>query len=549
MDLYCQARIDTMSLQSDINGERMLSNSAKCVLAIDLGTGGPKVALVSNRGNVLAHATKDIPVRFLPGGVAENDPREWWNAIVGLARKCISDSNISVDDVVSVSCTTQWSVTVPVDKDGEPVMNAVSWMDTRGAKYCRALSDGLIKVQGYDIFKLLRWIRLTGGCPTHSGADSLAHVLFIKNELPEIYRKTFKFLEPMDYFNFRLTGKFAATSGTMFAMWLTDNRNLNKAVYDDGLLRLTGIDREKLPELLPPDTILGTLTPKAAEELGLRQDTKVVMGTGDNHSATMGSGAVRDFEAHCYIGTTSWFSCHVPFKKTDIGHLITTLPAAMPGRNLVLAQQGTGGECFKFLKDNILFAKDELDIAEPHDSLEKMNALAASAPPGSRGVLFSPFLTGALTPVDDRHTHASFMNLTLKTTRAHLVRAVMEGVAYNLRWLLPHFKKFIGHDLKVLNFIGGGAQSDVWSQILADVLDCEIRQMASPRQANVRGAAFTAMMALGLVNRDEIGSLAPVAHTYTPNSANRAIYDKMFAEFVAVYNRNKSIYRRLNPDT
>ncbi|MBM3289150.1 MAG: xylulose kinase, partial [Candidatus Hydrogenedentes bacterium] len=321
----------------------MKTSETKYVLAIDLGTGGPKIALVSTRGAIAGHETEDMAIQFTPDGGAEQDANEWWNAAVRATRRILDHSGVAREDVVAVSVTTQWSLTVPVGEDGEPLANAICWMDTRGAKYCKALKDSPIKIAGCGPIKLWRWLRLTGGMPQDSGNDSLAHVLFLKNERPDVYRAAHKLLEPMDFFTHRLTGRFAACYGGVFSLWVADMRNADRLVYDDGLMRLAGVDRDKLADLVPPLTVLGTLTERAANDLGLHTGVQVIVGTGDNHSCTIGSGAVRDFEGHIYVGTTSWLACHVPWKKLDILHMLTTVPSAIPGRNIVMAQQGTGG--------------------------------------------------------------------------------------------------------------------------------------------------------------------------------------------------------------
>jgi len=519
----------------------------KYVLAIDLGTGGPKVALVTTRGEIIGHETEDLSITFTPDGGAEQDARGWWDSIARASRRILERTKVAREDVIAASVTTQWSLTVAVDQNGEPLMNAICWMDTRGAKYCKALKDGFIKIANCEVTRLWRWLRLTGGCPTDSGFDSLAHVLYIKNERPDIYRATHKFLEPMDYINLRLTGKFTACYGGVFSMWITDARDVARLKYDDGLLKIAGLDRDKFADLTPPLTVIGNLTPASAADLGLHTGVQVIVATGDNHSATVGSGAVKDYEGHCYVGTTSWLSSHVPFKKMDIFHLITTMPAAIPGKNIVLAQQGTGGECFRFLKENILFRDDACATAPaPEDAYERMNELAKTVPPGCDGLIFTPFLTGAMTPADDHHTRSAFINQSLKTTRAHYVRAVMEGVSFNLRWLLPYVEKFMARRFDALNYIGGGAQSGTWCQIMADVLDRPIRQIDDPRQANVRGAALLASLALGHISFDEIAATVPVKNTYTPNPDNRALYDALAREFVDFYSRNRAMYKRLN---
>ncbi len=162
----------------------------KYILCIDLGTSGPKVSLVNMQGEVLMHESEPTPIAFLPNGGAEQKPSDWWNAVKSAAKRLIARRIIPPQDIIAISATSQWSTTVAVDKNGRPLMNAISWMDTRGAKYIKDIITGLIKIQGYDVTKLLTWLSLTGGAPAHSGKDSIAHILFIKNERPDIYNQT-----------------------------------------------------------------------------------------------------------------------------------------------------------------------------------------------------------------------------------------------------------------------------------------------------------------------------------------------------------------------
>ncbi len=185
------------------------------VLAIDLGSGGPKAAVVSETGQVMASAEENVTTTLLPRGGAEQDPHEWWNGAKRAAKKVIRACGVSAEDIVAVSCDSQWSVVTPVDEKGEPLMNAIHWLDKRGGPYNRKITRGFPSVQGYGLRKLRKWIKLTGMVPTHSGVDSLGHVLFIKNERPDIYAKTYKFIEPMDYLTARLTGEITATQKTM----------------------------------------------------------------------------------------------------------------------------------------------------------------------------------------------------------------------------------------------------------------------------------------------------------------------------------------------
>ncbi|GIW45188.1 MAG: carbohydrate kinase [Candidatus Binatia bacterium] len=516
------------------------------VLAIDMGTSAVKAALVSSRGEVASSATLPISTRLLPRGGAEQDPEEWWKQVTGAARATLAEQPALREKIVAVACTTQWAVTVPVDRYGNPLGPAISWMDTRGAPYVRAIVRGWPNVSGYGAYKLFTWIRLTGGAPSRSGVDGLGHVLFLKNEQPELYRAAYKFLEPMDYLNARLTGRIAASYGTMFPYWLTDNRNPHRIYYHPRLLAWAGIEPEKLPELKPVNSVLGPLRPEVAEELGLRPDTVVVMGSSDGHSAAIGAGSVRDFVGYFYVGTTAWLSCHVPWKRSDLRHMLTTMPAALAGRYVVAAEQGMAGRCLEFLKDNVLLPSNDPSVAPLEDPYAYLGSLAASVAPGSDGLLFTPWINGVLAPRDDPWTRSAFVNQSHRTTRAHYVRAVMEGVAFNVRWLRVHVEKFVGRPFPDLRFIGGAAVSDLWCQIFADILNCRILRPAHPRAANAVGAAFAAFATLGVLDAERMEQRIAIERVFTPDRSTRQLYDERFGEFLDLYRRLGPVYRRLN---
>src|SRR3990170_3150182 len=511
------------------------------VLAFDLGTGGPKVALVATDGEVVGHEVEKTDLILLPGGGAEQDPSDWWGAISSGAKKLLARSLVPADRIVGIGVTAQWMGTVAIDRDGNHLANAIIWMDARGGKYARRITKGgPINMSGYSIPKLRRWLSITGGLPSRTGKDSIGHILFIKNEWPDVYERTYKFLEPMDYLNYRLTGIPAASYDTITGHWLTDNRDLSNVRYVDKLIALTGVDREKLPDLRPTGAILGPITAEIAREFGLREDVQVVMGTPDTESAAVGSGAVGDFEAHLYIGTSSWLTCHVPFKKTDVINSITSLPSGIPGRYLVATEQDTAGACLTLLRDNIFFPDDELsDGAAPDDTIEIFNRMAERVPAGSDKLIFTPWLNGERTPVENHLVRGGFFNQSLSSTRAHFVRAVFEGVAYNTRWMHRTVERFVKRRFDAINFIGGGAKSSLWSQIHADVLDRTIRQVKDPGLANARGAAFVALVALGYMTFDDIPERVQITNTYDPNPDNRKVYDELFGEFLNIYKNNK----------
>ncbi|TFG05196.1 MAG: xylulose kinase [Promethearchaeota archaeon] len=538
----------------------MAKDDVKYILAHDHGTSGSKAAIISTHGDVVDFEFQEVPLYLMEGGGAEQDPAEWWDAIMTTSKKLLDKGSVPVEDIVAVCDSSQWSGTVAVDKDGNHLHNAIIWMDTRGQPYIKKIMGGLIEISGYSIKHLLQyflklggWINITAGAPGLAGKDSIAHILFLKNELPEVYEKTYKFLECKDYINLCFTGEFAASYDSIHLHWVTDVRDINNIVYHKGLIKKLKIDNAKLPPLKQAIDVLGPIKKEVADELGLEKDVKVVMGSPDLQSAAIGSGAVKDFETHIYIGTSSWVICHVPFMKTDIFHNIVSLPSAQPGKYFAASEQETAGACLSFLRDNLLYHKDEL-LDEERISEDKLKTgiykvfdrIVETSPAGSNRLIFTPWLWGERTPIEDHTVRAGLLNLSLQTTRADLIRAIYEGVAYNSRWVLQYLEQFCGRKLDPINIIGGGAKSDIWCQIYADVLNRSIRQVKDPIQANARGAAFIASVGLGYITFDDIPKYIEYTNIFHPNPNNRKTYDTLFDEFLNIYEKNKEMYKRLN---
>jgi xylulokinase len=284
-----------------------------------------------------------------------------------------------------------------------------------------------------------------------------------------------------------------------------------------------------------------------ADDIGLSRQVQVVMGTPDIPAAAVGSGAVDDYSGHIYIGTSSWLTCHVPYKKTDILHNIASLPSAIPGRYFVVNEQETAGACLSFLRDNVVYHKDELvceaDVANVYQLFDR---IAARVPAGSDKLIFTPWLYGERTPIEDHSVRSCLFNISLRTTREHIVRAVFEGVAFNTRWLLSTVERFVKRPMDDLRMIGGGANSAVWCQIHADVLNRTVRQVKDPILANLRGSGLLGAVALGYLRFEDIPDMVEVAGTFRPNPDHRAIYDELYREFLNIYKRNKAIFARLN---
>lgn len=522
------------------------------VVAVDLGTSGLKVGAASVTGRLVWHEHHPVATRR-EGRAATQDAEGWWRTIRDAVRARVADGTVPAERVVAVACGGQWASTVPVDEKGSPVGDCVMWQDHRGARHAHRLVGG--PVAGYAPLTALRWVRRTGGVP--GGNMPVAHILRIEHDEPELAAATRWYLEPVDYLTMRFTGEASASHASMVASWLTDNRHLDRLDYDADLVRRAGIDPAKLPPLRPTGSVVGTVAAPVAADIGLPSGVQVVAGVPDLHTSTVGAGTVRDFDVHLAVSTSAWIGGPVPFKKTDVLRQIASVPGLGDGSYLIANSHDTGGQCLQWLRDSILAPDDALGrpparsyggapAPGPAWSFDDLTALAATVPPGSGGVLFTPWLLGEKSPVEDRHARAGFHNMSLATTRADLVRAVMEGVAHNNRWLHEAVERFAGRRLDPIRMVGGGALSDLWCQIHADVLDRTIERVTGPVDANLRGAAVLAGLALGVVRRSEVRDLVAVDRTFAPDGANRAAYERLYAEFPKLYSSQKAMFARLN---
>ena len=511
-------------------------SSERYALAIDLGSGALKVGIVSLTGEIAAFDETPVETERTSAGGAIQDAGGWWDAVRALARSVLSE--VPADRVVAVSCTGQWASTVPVDADGEPVGPCLMWLDTRGSEHARRAVGG--PLLGYSPSALLTWIRRTAGVPSPYGGDPISHMLHLERDEPRTASAARWYLEPVDYLSMRFTGRAAATLASMSGAWLTDNRRLDRYSYDPVLVRKAGLPLAKLPPLMAAGSLIGPVRADVAGELGLGPDVQVVTGMPDVHTSTLGTGAVEDGLAHTSISTTSWISLPTRRKKTDAIHSIATIPGLDASTYIIANNQEAAGLCLRWLRD-----------ALPGDGplgFEELIELAATAAAGSGGIVFTPWIAGERCPVDDRNARGGWHNLSVQTTGADLVRAVLEGVAYNSRWLLRSVERFAHRRLDPLRIFGGGAQSDLWCQIYADILDRPIERVADPVHVNLRGAALLAALALGTLRQREIRDLVPVERVFTPDPRNRIVYDELYAEFARLYKIQRRMFARLNRD-
>ncbi len=509
------------------------------ILSIDLGTTGLKVALVNPAGDLLAVATRAIETILLPPHGAEQDPVQIWSSVIDAMRQVLHAPGVDRIQLAAITCTSQYFSLVPVDRDLQPVMNLMLWMDQRGQTQSHAL-------YARHPHALTTWVEIHGMMPLPSGNDSLSHMLWVQEQRPEIHERTYKYLEPMDYVIARLTGECASTLCTAFPLLLTDNRDLSALQYSHELLGLAGVDPEKLAELRPIGSQVGSVRRTLAEDLEISPTTPVFVGINDTQAVAIGTATFRGRHGAINFGTTSQVLAHVGGKKSDLEHALISMPSAIAGRYMVMAENGLGGKPLDHFLRNMVFASDALADHSSSDLFSGIEAATASVPAGSDGLLFLPWLTGAQAPESHAPTRGGFLNLSLHTTRAHMVRAILEGVAFNMRWVLPSVEAFVDQEFEELLFSGGGAVSDAWAQILADVSRRPVAQLCEPGYVNNRATAFLGFVALGELGLNDIGNLCRIQRHYTPRREVAETYDKLFTQFVAAFEQNRAIFEALN---
>ncbi|MDD5748328.1 MAG: FGGY-family carbohydrate kinase [Actinomycetota bacterium] len=502
------------------------------VIAHDVGTGGSKVALTDFKGRILASKFCPYETSYPKEHWAEQEPDGWWRAITSTTREVVSDSGVDPGRISGVIFSTQMIGVLPVDRGGSPLRKAIIWLDGRAQEQAQRIIRRLTKT-------LL--LTIAGGLPT--GKDVIPKLMWLKENEPDVYSETYKFLEVNSYLVQRCCGEFvydySAASGTgMF--------DFKKKEWDPFLFKLFKLDLTKMPRVDASSAKAGELKGDAASEMGLPPGIPVFVGTGDIPSATVGSGALEDGQGHVYIGSSGWIAVTVPKSVNDGKKGIVSIASADPERYILLSETESAGACFKWFAEEV--TPKASDIGEGKDIFDYLNELASKAPPGSNGILFCPWIYGERSPIPDATVRGGFVNLSIDNRRPDLVRSVLEGVALHGRWMLESVRP-LGFSSPVLRAIGGGAKSDLWMQIYADVTGVRIERVEEPQESGARGAALIAALGLGFY-RDfpSISEVVKVSGVFEPRKEYREVYDESFDAMKEVYRSLKKLYERLNAE-
>jgi len=521
----------------------------KYIISHDLGTSSDKAILITVFGEIIDTAKVDYPLYHPEPGFAEQEPLDLWKAVCTTTKEVIAKTKVSVNDIVGMTFSSQMQGMIPVSQEGEPLTRSMTWLDGRAADITREKLWTQPRVMGYNLLRLRKFIKITGGSPGQAGKDIIGKLLWLKKFKPEIFNKAYKFIDIKDFVILKLTGKFTTSADVGVIWWLMDTRN-NKNQWHAGLCKLAGITPDRLAEVKESAAIVGTLTDEAAQKTGLNKNTPIVNGAGDLGCAALGSGAINAGEMHISVGTSGWVAGHVTKRKIDILNYTGCVGSTNPQKYyLGMAHQETAGLCLEWLKNNVLYHEKQLMQEKQKSKIyEVLDDLAEKAGPGAEGLLFTPWMYGERCPLDDDYVRGSLMNLSLKHSRDHLIRAVLEGISFNTRWAM-HTLENLYSKVTELNFIGGGATSDLWCQIMADICNRKINQMENAQQAGAKGIALLASMTLGYIKSyEEIKNYIKVKNTFLPNPEHRELYDNMFKEFKNIYKQNRKWYKRMNQD-
>ncbi|MEE8469853.1 MAG: FGGY-family carbohydrate kinase [Dehalococcoidia bacterium] len=503
---------------------------AKYIIAHDVGTSRNKAVLVDAEGQVRGKCSEPYRTRYPNPGWAEQEPGDWWKAVTRTTKLLMEDTDVSPADILCITYTTQMLGIVPMDSDGEPLRPAIIWLDNRACRQADRLMRRFINGRVFALF----------AGATLCGKDGMPKLLWLKGEEPEVYHRMRCFLDVAGYLIYRSTGSMVMewTGASVFGL------DLKKKTWLKGIFRYAGLDPGKFPPLVRSIDKVGALSREAADECGLLQGTPVMAGAGDAPCAAVGAGAVGEGEGHVYLGTSGWVA--VVTERMPRGKCgVASIHSADPGKAFLFAETETAGACLQWIGDELY--KAEKKDPEIPDIYTFMDEEIGRIPPGSNYLIFTPWMYGERAPIGDCNVRSSFLNLSADHTRENLLRAVYEGVAYNIRWIVEIVEKEFKFSLPQLRVIGGGARSKPWMQILADVTHKKVETVRNPQEAGAVGAALVAAVGLGIYPSFEaLRNVVKVEGLSEPQENNREVYDFLFHSYQEVYSSLRGFYKRLN---
>ncbi len=503
------------------------------ILAHDLGTTGNKVSLFdAETGAAVASAYHPYRTDYPHSGWAEHDPADWRRAVLGGTRELLDKTGVAPGDIAVVSFSGMMMAALPLDANGEPLRSAILWADVRAT----AEANLLARAVGYETV-----YRRTGHRPSSSYTGP--KILWIKRHQPEIYAQARVFLQPKDYAAYLFSGEYATDYSDASGTNLFD---LETRSWAPDLIAAAGLDADKLPPAYPSAQVIGHVTPEAAALTGLQAGTPVVIGGGDGACATVGSGSVAPGQAYNYIGSSAWIAVTAEKPLIDPEMRTFTYVHMDPRYYFPTGTNQCAGGAFDWLERLLRCATPEdAGDASAARIYDELATAAATAPPGARGLLFLPHLIGERTPYWNPSARGGFVGLTMAHGRAEMARAVLEGVALNLRSILVAFRG-LDTEINAMRLIGGAARSPVWRQIIADVYGLPLLLPQLVSEATSLGAAIAGGVGVGLYPDYSIArTFVRTTEAERPDPATQAQYDIIYPLFLDAYRATEPLFARL----
>ena len=496
-------------------------------LGIDVGTGGTRALVIDEGGHVIASATEEHrPFASPQIGWAEQDPRDWWRACGVAVHKALAQGRLRGDQISCVGLSGQMHGAVLLDEQARVVRPALIWCDVRTENQSRDLTAQI---------GAARLIELT--CNPALTNFTLTKCLWVRENEPANWSRVRSLMLPKDYVRFELTGERATDVADASGTLLLDvaHRRWSKEI-----LGLVEMDESLLPALYESPEICGQISAAGAAATGLQSGTPVVAGAGDQAAGAIGMGAASPGTVSATIGTSGVVLAATDAPALDPGGRLHTFCHAVPGRWMVMGVTQAAGLSLRWFRDQFGAATNGNSDSGSH-SYDRLTAEAAKAPPGSDGLLWAPYLMGERTPYLDPTARGMLVGLTASHTRAHVIRAILEGVAFSLRDTFTIFKE-IDVPAETIRLGGGGARSKLWRQIQADIYGHQVETVEAEEGAAYGAAILAGVGAKAWTSVDAAcGAVVRVSGSTTPTSADSLVVDKAYAMYRRIYPAMKSI--------
>ncbi len=499
-------------------------------LGLDIGTTGSRAVIINESGAVCAAASADhaAMAQHQPRW-AEQEPEDWWRAAQEAIRAALALGKIDGRDIAGVGLSGQMHGIVLLDSEYQVIRPSIIWCDQRSQAQADWFTD---RIGARRLKEITCNPALTG--------FSVPKLLWVRDNEPDNYRRMRMLLLPKDYIRFRLTGRFATEVSDASGTLLLDVPNRR---WSEEILAALGLSLERLPEVAESDAPTTRISDSAALATGLRQDTPVAGGGGDQAAGGVGNGIVEPGIVSSTIGSSGVLFAHTDAPHLDPKGRVHTFCHAVPGKWHVMAVTQGAGLSFRWFRDNFAAAEIAEAARTGRDPYELLTAEAAAAPPGSEGLLYLPYLMGERTPHLDPLARGVFFGLTARHTRAHVIRAILEGVAYSLRDGLEIFRQ-MGVPSEQVRASGGGGRSPLWRQIQADVFNREMVTI-NATEGSAYGAALLAAAGTGGFPSVEQAcrSCISVTDRCEPDSHRARLYEEYYAIYRDLYGRLRDSYR------